>query len=125
MTFEILAHFAKSENEAYRDRERHLSQGRVHPRAISVANHSLLHPQIQATSKKVGSGLNRETTTDDEFLYMNQAQVKIGTGEAPSMTTNEVKEEKKKKSINCNKLKRKVIVVAYRHMSTLMMVNPL
>lgn len=94
MSFECLAHFDKFEDEAYHARARQLSQGRVHFRATSAPNCSLACPKNQAPSKNVRFGLNLMTTTNEVFMYGEQASVPIEIAEPSSTTTSEVTEEK-------------------------------
>lgn len=81
ITFKIMVHFAKSKNDAYRARVRHLSKDRVNVSANVASSRSLPLPRIEDSSKKVGSVLHLITTTNDEMLYADQTLMPMGTGE--------------------------------------------
>lgn len=58
MTFKVLAHFSKSEDEGYRARTRQLSQGIVHVSETGAPNRALSDRRFKPNRRRLGPDLS-------------------------------------------------------------------
>lgn len=86
LTFQNLTHFAKSEDEAYLARLRHLLKGRVLAHTTGAPSRPLSCPQAQAPPRKVCPARNLIAPTDQRILYWDQVPVTTGKEELSPST---------------------------------------